>query len=92
MTIPFGSGGSITASQTLPSINVVLGPGVNGKFQATVDQSERSAALSASITTPLGGGKGSLKNSGKLDYDLTGPRLNLPLGFGANAYFGIEWE
>ena len=90
-TIPFGSGGDITTIQTSPSWNIPIEIGVNLQFSGAVNPAASSAQGRASVTSPIFGLKGSLDTNGQYNVNLTGPRLNFPLGDGVNAFIGTSW-
>lgn len=91
-TLPFGSGGNPTTSRTTPSINTPLAPGVNMKIDGKTNVDTKNIGLRTSISTPLGGGKLNTDiSSMQMNFNLRGPQMNFPLGYGANAYIGIQW-
>ncbi len=90
-TLPFSSGGTPTTVQTSPSWNIPIGPGVNVKFSGAINPSNASAAVRATISTPLSGLRGSLNSNGGTSMNLLGPQLNFPLGVGVNAFIGTSW-
>ena len=90
-TLPFGSGGEPTTVQTSPSWNIPLLPGVNAKLNGAVDPSSGSAAVRATVSTPILGLRGNLNSNGNYGVNLLGPQLNFPLGVGVNAFIGTSW-
>jgi RHS repeat-associated protein len=93
MTLPFSTGGQITATQTKPSWNIPIGLGMNAQFGLEVDQAGHSASVYGNVTTPLSGLSVSTNIvDGQISTELAGPQWNFPVAPGTNAYIGVVWQ
>jgi len=43
------------------------------------------------ITTPLLGGSVNINSTGTINFNITTPQLNFPIGAGANGYIMLKW-
>lgn len=90
-TLPFYSGGEPTTVRRGPSINFPLPLGSNIRVFPQVGMGPHALSLQAQVTTPLGGVQGGFNDVGQRNAKLLGPQLNFPLGFGVNAYIGMNY-
>ncbi|MCF8063363.1 MAG: hypothetical protein K9M82_12655 [Deltaproteobacteria bacterium] len=87
--LPFGSGGLSITNYQSPSYNIPLGPGVNSKFYISIKEGVISEG--PTISTPILEGRFTLDTTLRLNAKLGGAKVNFPVGYGANAYIGLEW-
>jgi len=87
-TILPNDGSKPKTTQMGPSFNIPIGPGGNAKVCPTVNQQKNTGGVKVSVSTPIGGVGISITTNGDSSTSVSGPALNLPFGFGINAYLG----